>query len=71
MPLKEVALAVADAVDRSPPPSGAANTLVRGPHGWTAYNTDAPGITDALRSVGGSAAARLAILGGGGTARAR
>jgi len=100
MPLKEVALTVADAVDPLAAALGAANTLVRGPDGWTAYNTDAPGITDALRSAGasaaggsaaggsaaggsaaggsaaggsaagGSAVARLAILGGGGTARA-
>jgi shikimate dehydrogenase len=70
MPLKEVALAVADAVDPLAAALGAANTLVPGPAGWTAYNTDAPGITDALRAAGASGAARLAVLGGGGTARA-
>jgi shikimate dehydrogenase len=70
MPLKEVALAVADTVDPLAAALGAANTLVPGPTGWTAYNTDAPGITDALRAGGASRVARLAILGGGGTARA-
>jgi shikimate dehydrogenase len=72
MPLKEVALAVADAVDPLAEALGAANTLVPGPAGWTAYNTDAPGITDALRTTGVTAGGspRMAILGGGGTARA-
>jgi shikimate dehydrogenase len=75
MPLKEVALVVADAVDPLAAALGAANTLVSGPTGWTAYNTDAPGITDALRSAGITAGVsggspRMAILGGGGTARA-
>jgi shikimate dehydrogenase len=70
MPLKEVALAVADVVDPLAAALGAANTLVRGARGWTAYNTDAPGITDALATVGVTGARHLAILGGGGTARA-
>ncbi|GIJ58170.1 shikimate dehydrogenase [Virgisporangium aurantiacum] len=78
MPLKEVALTVADRVDPLARALGAANTLVRGADGWTAYNTDAPGITDALRTAGAGAGAgtgagrstRMAILGGGGTARA-
>jgi shikimate dehydrogenase len=71
MPLKEVALAVADAVDPLAATLGAANTLVPGPRGWTAHNTDAPGITDALRAARrGAPVARMAILGGGGTARA-
>jgi shikimate dehydrogenase len=70
MPLKEVALAVADAVDPLATALGAANTLVHGPRGWTAHNTDAPGITAALRAAGAGSAGRMAILGGGGTARA-
>jgi shikimate dehydrogenase len=70
MPLKEVALAVADTVDPLAAALGAANTLVPGPHGWTAYNTDAPAMTEALRVAGAGSAARMAILGGGGTARA-
>jgi shikimate dehydrogenase len=70
MPLKEVALAVADVVDPLAAALGAANTLVPGEHGWAAHNTDAPGITDALATVGVLAATRLAVLGGGGTARA-
>ena len=68
MPLKEVALAVADVVDPLAAVLGAANTLVRGADGrWTAYNTDAPGMVDAL---GLDAAETFAVLGGGGTARA-
>lgn len=70
MPLKEVALRVADRVDPLATALGAANTLARGPQGWTAYNTDAPGITDALTQAGAATAERMAILGGGGTARA-
>jgi shikimate dehydrogenase len=70
MPLKEVALEVADRVDPLATALGAANTLVRNEEGWIAYNTDAPGITDSLRGAGAGAARRMAILGGGGTARA-
>jgi shikimate dehydrogenase len=69
MPLKEVALAVADTVDPLAAALGAANTLVPSPDGWTAHNTDAPGITETLRAAG-AAAGRMAILGAGGTARA-
>jgi len=70
MPLKEVALVVAGTVDPLAAALGAANTLLPGPDGWTAHNTDAPGITDALRAAGAVTAGRMAILGGGGTARA-
>jgi shikimate dehydrogenase len=49
MPLKEVALAVADVVAPIAADIGAANTLVRRPDGrWWATNTDAPGMVDAL-----------------------
>jgi shikimate dehydrogenase len=70
MPLKEAALAVAAAVDPFAAALGAANTLVRREHGWHAYNTDAPGMVRALNEVGVRAADRVAVLGGGGTARA-
>jgi shikimate dehydrogenase len=70
MPLKEVALAVAAAVDPFAAALGAANTLVRREHGWHAYNTDAPGIVRALREAGVERVGSLAVLGGGGTARA-
>jgi shikimate dehydrogenase len=70
MPLKEAALVVAEAVDPLAAALGAANTLVRGEHGWAAYNTDAPGMVRALAEVGVGAVGELAVLGGGGTARA-
>ena len=70
MPLKEVALVVADSVDPAAAALGAANTLVRGEHGWRAHNTDAPGIVRALAEVGVAGVSELAVLGGGGTARA-
>jgi shikimate dehydrogenase len=70
MPLKAVALEVADAVDPFAAGLGAANTLVRQEHGWQAYNTDAPGMVRALREVGVERAGHLAVVGGGGTARA-
>ena len=68
MPLKEVALAVADRVAPLAATLGAANTLVREDGGWRAENTDAPGIAAALGPV--PAGARLVVLGAGGTARA-
>jgi shikimate dehydrogenase len=70
MPLKHVALQVADHVDALAATLGAANTFVRGGASWTAYNTDAPGMTDALRSAGVSTVDSVGVLGGGGSARA-
>lgn len=70
MPLKEVALAVADRVDPVAAALGAANTLVPRLGGWYATNTDAPGMVDALRHAGVAGAAKVAVLGAGGTARA-
>ncbi|MGY0236239.1 shikimate dehydrogenase [Longispora urticae] len=70
MPLKEVALAVGRDVTPLARVLGAANTLVL--RGGTRFldNTDAPGAVDALAQVGCVAAAEMAILGAGGTARA-
>lgn len=69
MPLKAVAVSVADQVAPLAATLGAANTLVRRPgEGWRAENTDAPGIAAALGTV--PAGARLVVLGAGGTARA-
>src|SRR4051794_12024639 len=70
MPLKEVALRVADHVSPVAAAIGAANTLVRDEHGWAAENTDAPGMVDALTAAGLGAASEVAVLGAGGTARA-
>jgi shikimate dehydrogenase len=71
MPLKEVALAVAEQVTTLTAAIGAANTLVRLPGGgWRADNTDAPGMVDALRDAGVTVATEVAVLGAGGTARA-
>jgi shikimate dehydrogenase len=71
MPLKEVALRVADEVSPVAAAIGAANTLVRRPDGgWRADNTDAPGMVDALVAAGVARADRVCILGAGGTARA-
>jgi shikimate dehydrogenase len=70
MPLKEEALRVADEVDPVAAVLGAANTLVRRGSGWYATNTDAPGMVDALATVGLSTVESVAVLGAGGTARA-
>jgi len=71
MPLKEVALDVADEVSPTAAAIGAANTLVRLHDGtWRAENTDAPGMVDALVQAGVSEADSVCVLGAGGTARA-
>jgi shikimate dehydrogenase len=71
MPLKEVALDVADEVAPVAAAIGAANTLVRTPTlTWRAENTDAPGMVDALTAAGVSMVDRVSVLGAGGTARA-
>nr|WP_239679402.1 shikimate dehydrogenase [Natronosporangium hydrolyticum] len=69
MPLKEVALRVADEASELAGALGAANTLVHLPDGrWRADNTDAPGIATAVGRSGPVSA--VTVLGAGGTARA-
>lgn len=70
MPLKEVALRVADDVTPMARVLGAANTLTRRDDRWVADNTDAGGLVDALTEAGVCSGGRVAILGAGGTARA-
>src|SRR6266540_1946641 len=70
MPLKEVALTVADQVAPVAAALGAANTLVPRSDGWYAENTDAPGMVDVLRAAGLATVNHAAVLGAGGTARA-
>jgi shikimate dehydrogenase len=69
MPLKRVALAVADDVDPLAAAVGAANTLVLAGR-RTAYNTDVAGIAGALREAGLSTPDSAVLLGAGGTAQA-
>jgi shikimate dehydrogenase len=71
MPIKEVALTLAAAASPVASATGAANTLVRRPDGsWHADNTDVPGMVRVLGDAGLTAAPRISVLGGGGTARA-
>ena len=71
MPLKEVALAVAGSASPVAVAIGAANTLVHRPDGsWYADNTDVSGMTRVLTDAGLHSAPSVAVLGGGGTARA-
>ena len=59
------------AVTRSPVVEalGVANTLIGGPDGWHAVNTDVPGAVDALRERGIDAVTSVRFLGGGATVR--
>ena len=70
MPLKRVALEVADEVTPDTAAIGAANTLVRRDAGWLATNTDVVGIEQALRAVGVTAVESAVVVGAGGTAQA-
>jgi shikimate dehydrogenase len=70
MPLKRVALDVADDVDPDAAAIGAANTLVRRDDRWLAANTDVAGIVETLREAGISRVRRGVVLGAGGTAQA-
>jgi shikimate dehydrogenase len=69
MPLKRVALTVAESVDPLAAAVGAANTLVLGPR-RVAYNTDVAGIAGALREAGVGTPRSAVLLGAGGTAQA-
>jgi shikimate dehydrogenase len=70
MPLKRVALDVADTVSELAVAVGAANTLVFSPAGRFADNTDVAGMVDALREAGVTRVGAAVVLGAGGTAQA-
>jgi shikimate dehydrogenase len=71
MPLKRVALEVADEVSELAEAVGAANTLTRMADGrWQADNTDVIGVEQALREIGVPQSPRAVVLGAGGTAQA-
>jgi shikimate dehydrogenase len=73
MPLKRVALDVADEVTPLAAAVGAANTLVlhgAAGGGVLADNTDVAGIIEALREIGVRRVERAVVLGAGGTAQA-
>lgn len=73
MPGKVAALRVADTASERAVLVGAANTLVRAGHGWSADSTDVDGVVGALRAAGGlptPPTGRAVLLGAGGTARA-
>jgi shikimate dehydrogenase len=70
MPLKRVALEVADQAAPLALAVGAANTLYRSAEGWRADNTDVAGIVAAVRAAGVTSIERAVILGAGGTAAA-
>lgn len=69
-PFKLDALARAVSADALATRLGAANTLTRTAAGWVARNTDVEGFLHPLRSRHPLAGARVAVLGGGGAARA-
>ena len=67
MPLKNVALAIADDLHESARQAGAANTLVRREGGWQAHNTDGWGLlADLDRLQISLQGATVLILGAGG-----
>jgi len=67
MPLKEVAYAAADELDRHASLTGAVNTLLLG-ETLRGFNTDVGGIVDAFTNAGVSAVRTARILGAGATA---
>jgi hypothetical protein len=69
MPLKRVALELADRVDPVAELIGAANTMLFEPDGSrSAHNTDVPGLVNAFGEHGITAADTAVVLGGGATA---
>lgn len=69
MPLKRALLDVAARVSERAAAIGSANTLLPGAGGWTAENTDAPGLLTAVRETGARPTSAT-LLGAGGTAQA-
>ncbi|MGH3427306.1 MAG: shikimate dehydrogenase, partial [Mycobacteriales bacterium] len=70
MPLKRVALRIADEASDLAVALGAANTLLLRDGRRFADNTDAPGMVDALTEAGVGAPGSVLIVGAGGTAQA-
>lgn len=70
MPAKNAALLAADSASDRARRLGAANTLVRGPDGWRADNTDVTGIVAALAGLGTHSVRSASVVGAGGTAAA-
>jgi len=70
MPLKRLALEVADEVSPLAAAVGAANTLLWRDGRWLADNTDVGGMVDALREAGVETPRDAVLLGAGGTAQA-
>jgi shikimate dehydrogenase len=70
MPLKRVALQVAEQISELAAAVGAANTLTRTAGGWRADNTDVIGVEQALREIGVPQSPQAVVLGAGGTAQA-
>ncbi len=69
MPLKHAALEIASSATSLATAVGAANTLLPGPRGWAADNTDVAGLAETLRPhLAGPSSAT--VIGGGGTAQA-
>lgn len=70
MPLKRVALRIADRASDLAAGLGAANTLLLRDGQRFADNTDAPGMVDALAEAGVDAPGSVLVIGAGGTAQA-
>lgn len=68
MPLKRVALTLADEVSDRAVQAGAVNTLVLEPGRRVGHNTDVPGAVAAVRERQAGAVRRVVVLGGGATA---
>ncbi len=70
LPFKSAACARCARLDPLARASGAVNTVLFGPGGWSGYNTDGPAALALVRDRFDVAGARVAIVGAGGTARA-
>jgi shikimate dehydrogenase len=68
MPLKRTVLPLLDHADPLAVVTGGANTVVFRPDGRYGYNTDVPGIVDALTEAGAAAPGSVTIIGAGATA---
>lgn len=71
VPHKEAAFELAETLGPTARATGAVNTLVRTPTGWSGHNTDLEGFAVPLRALGAPlASGRAVVLGAGGAARA-
>lgn len=69
-PFKQEMIPLMNRLDEGAEETGAVNTVMRSPAGWSGFNTDIDGVRESVRSTEITSPAEILIVGAGGAARA-